>query len=80
MSTVLPEGAALPAAPVLPLLDELLEQPAAARAAIATAASAGPNFLAFKLVSSSRFTCPVACRAAQYIDTRQYFRERSCLW
>jgi hypothetical protein len=39
---------------VLPLLDELLEQPAAARAAIATAASAEPNFVAFKSVPSSR--------------------------
>lgn len=80
MSTVLPEAAALPAAPALPLLDELLEQPAAARAAIATAASAGPNFLTFKLVSSSRLPALSACRVAQYIDTRQYFRERNCLW
>jgi len=53
MSTVLPDAAALPVLPVLPLLDELLEQPAAARATIVTAASAGPNFLAFKSVSSS---------------------------
>ena len=61
MSTVLPEAAELPAAPVLPLPDELLEQPAAARAAIATAANAGPNFRAFKLVSSFRYQpCPLA--------------------
>jgi hypothetical protein len=54
MSTVLPEAVV----PVLPVLDELLEQPAAASAAIATAASAGPNFLAFKSVFLS-LTCPV---------------------
>ena len=48
MSTVLPDPVV---AEVLPV-DELLEQPAAASAAIATAARAGVNFPCFKFVSS----------------------------
>jgi hypothetical protein len=48
---VLPEGAAvvLPVAWVLALLVELLLQPAAASAAIAATATAGVNFLTFKI-------------------------------
>jgi len=45
MSTVFPDAAPLPP-------DELLAQPAAASAAIATAASAGASLLPFKFLSS----------------------------
>jgi len=52
MSIVFPDDDAAPVE--LPLADdeELLEQPAAASATTATAASAGAHLLAFKLISS----------------------------
>jgi hypothetical protein len=59
MSTVFPDVEV----PVELLDEELLEQPAAARATAATAASAGASFLAFKSVSS-RFLDFPACQAA----------------
>jgi hypothetical protein len=52
MSTVLPEAAVLPLGAVAAVVDELLEQPAAASAATAATATVDVKFLSFKSVSS----------------------------